>query len=128
MRFRRATGLGVLRAREFLTREPRDLWERILEAAEARPTGVYLRDPMESHPEFGPVISRVLEEVRVEAEQAHRVRVAELEETSPAFTVIFRYPRGLCHHIWRDAQERLRKEHGIEWRTPAEMNPGGVFD
>ena len=35
---------------------------------------------------------------------------------------------GGCHAIWARQQEILRKQYGITWRTPAELNPGCCFD
>lgn len=35
---------------------------------------------------------------------------------------------GGCHAVWARQQAILREEYGIEWRTPAEMNPGTIFD
>ena len=34
---------------------------------------------------------------------------------------------GTCHRYWARKKELLKKE-GIEWRTPAEMNPTIRFD
>lgn len=34
---------------------------------------------------------------------------------------------GTCHSIWF-MKKRLLKKRGIEWKTPAEMNPGVLFD
>ncbi len=41
------------------------------------------------------------------------------------------YPRnvfGVCHLFWKTKQQILLTKHGIEWRTPAEMNPDTIFD
>jgi len=37
------------------------------------------------------------------------------------------YRMGLCHRIWYRKKELL-KEHGIEWKSPSEMNPDTRFD
>ena len=34
---------------------------------------------------------------------------------------------GTCHRYWARKKELLAK-HGIEWKTPAEMNPMTRFD
>jgi len=34
---------------------------------------------------------------------------------------------GRCHIYWKKQKERL-KEYGIDWKTPAEMNPHTRFD
>ena len=35
---------------------------------------------------------------------------------------------GYCHQFWGRKKEILREEYGIDWKTPAEMNPGWLFD
>jgi len=35
---------------------------------------------------------------------------------------------GRCHGVWKKMKEILRTEHGIEWYSPAEMNPKVAFD
>ena len=35
---------------------------------------------------------------------------------------------GRCHAIWRKMKEILKTEHGIEWYSPAEMNPNVLLD
>ncbi|MES2706916.1 MAG: hypothetical protein V4726_09975 [Verrucomicrobiota bacterium] len=128
-----ATGLPVLRAREFirtsppelvkrilegehercfrlLNSVPRDLEERIQQASKEQATRTYLSDPMENDPETGPIIRRILEAVSREIE-AERGCVM-----------------GLCHVIWHTTRERLLREHSIVWYSPAQMNPGSIFD
>ena len=35
---------------------------------------------------------------------------------------------GMCHTYWRIKKQILRDDYGIDWCTPAEMNPGILFD
>jgi hypothetical protein len=35
---------------------------------------------------------------------------------------------GYCHEFWAAKKRILRRKYGIEWRSPAEMNPGTMFD
>lgn len=35
---------------------------------------------------------------------------------------------GYCHGIWEREQQILLEYYHIRWRTPAEMNPGVIFD
>lgn len=35
---------------------------------------------------------------------------------------------GTCHAIWRFQKKWLKKNHGIDWKSPAELNPGIRFD
>jgi hypothetical protein len=35
---------------------------------------------------------------------------------------------GWVHGYWRVKKRILKEKYGIEWQTPAEMNPKGAFD
>lgn len=35
---------------------------------------------------------------------------------------------GRCHFVWAEQQRLLKENHGIDWKTPAEMNPTIMFD
>ncbi len=35
---------------------------------------------------------------------------------------------GLCHVIWARKKQLLWELYGIDWKTPAEMNPTTIFD
>lgn len=35
---------------------------------------------------------------------------------------------GFCFHFWTEKSELLAEEYGIEWRSPAQMNPHVMFD
>ena len=39
-------------------------------------------------------------------------------------------PRGMgfCHAYWHTRAEVLRRDYGLEWRSPAVMNPRVLFD
>jgi hypothetical protein len=133
MAVRQATGMGVLKAREFaattdpallmrilhagklpcpdkLVSLPGELRERIFQAS-ADQNSLHLVDPIESDPVFGPVIQRTRDEFEAEV----------LDEEGGL-------ARGTCHLIWLRTKRRLSEEHGIEWYSPAEMNPGSIFD
>lgn len=134
MAVRKATGMGVLQAREFarttdrvllmrilhagrvpcpekLVSLPEELRERIFEASTKREDGHHLIDPIESDPVSGPVVQKVIEECHEEALAGHET-----------------WPRGICHLIWRRTKQRLSEEYGIEWYSPADMNPCSIFD
>jgi len=36
--------------------------------------------------------------------------------------------RGSCYVIWEAQQRMLREKHGIDWRSPTDMNPGIIWD
>ena len=35
---------------------------------------------------------------------------------------------GFCHRIWSTKKRILKEKYNIDWKTPAEMNPGVMFD
>ena len=35
---------------------------------------------------------------------------------------------GLCHLIWARKKQLLKEMYNIDWKTPAELNPGIHFD
>ena len=35
---------------------------------------------------------------------------------------------GYCHIYWEYKKEILKKDYGIEWKSPAELNPNIIFD
>lgn len=35
---------------------------------------------------------------------------------------------GSCHAFWPAKQRILLEQHGISWRTPAQMNPNVLYD
>ena len=35
---------------------------------------------------------------------------------------------GFCYVGWATIKKILLEEHGIDWKTPSEMNPGVLFD
>lgn len=139
MAFRAATGLTMSESKEFLARHPTDLIHRILSAAAAGVTlpdvnalaavapdlrdrifraaevperSSFLTDPLENDPEVGAIIRRILDETTAVVRR-------EMGGTRQL---------GSCHRIWRLTKERLLKDHGITWYSPAEMNPGSCFD
>lgn len=116
MAIRRATGLPVLEAKEFIRSSSPELIQRILDAHSARcAAGTQeareaLRDPIEDDAVAGAVVRKVLAEVERDVEAEYGTL------------------RMLCHLIWNNARRRLLEEHGIVWYSPAQMNPGSVFD
>ena len=99
---RKATGLGISDCRRFLLGLPVARRQRVLLAARTQ-VGT-LHDPIEDDPS----LSDVFGTVRREVEQRSDGKRA----------------RGR----WRLMQEILRERYGIDWMTPAEMNPGCAFD
>ncbi len=36
--------------------------------------------------------------------------------------------RGFCHPLWAEMKRILREKHGIDWKSPGDMNPEVLFD
>lgn len=36
--------------------------------------------------------------------------------------------RGYCHEYWRRKKQLLKEMYNIDWSSPAELNPGVLFD
>ena len=89
-----------------------ELRRRIFLAAEPPGGSHPLEDPVESDPHAGPTVRRVRDEVFAEVTREYGESL----------------PRGICHLIWSLTKKRLREQHGIIWFSPADMNPGAIFD
>lgn len=75
--------------------------------------GFPLTDPIEDTPEF----KRVIEQAKVEVvEKMVSEGVGEY------------MARGFGPVTWPYLKEHLKAKYGIDWRTPAEMNPEILFD
>lgn len=35
---------------------------------------------------------------------------------------------GYCHRLWGRQKQILKEKYGIDWRSPAEMNPDIMYD
>lgn len=66
-------------------------------------------DPIERDPEISPLI-----------DQADKVAQQELANEKQR--------KGFCHLYWRTKKRILKEQFGVDWKTPAEMNPGVLFD
>ena len=38
------------------------------------------------------------------------------------------YMLGMCHSIWHYKKQILKTEDGIDWHSPAELNPDAIYD
>ena len=118
--------MGWMASKQFLTGKSADLCERILDARVQKPESNILHDPIEDHPDFAETIAKIREAtetgVRAEITQSNATRRASGDQTFERD-----WPMGTCHLIWRRMKERLAEE-GIIWYSPAEMNPGHIFD
>ena len=94
-----------------MPKEDIKLWgERIVRAMEYQVEDEMdgFHDPLEDHPKFHHTIRQALA----------RAKIVDSSRGNWPY----------CHVIWKTAKEFLREEHGIVWFSPAEMNPGRIFD
>ena len=66
-----------------------------------------LRDPIELDPVFGKLVK---------------------EASARAEKTILDIEIGRCHQIWDEQARILKQEHGIDWYSPAQMNPWNMYD
>ncbi|MDB5313195.1 MAG: hypothetical protein JWO38_7397 [Gemmataceae bacterium] len=71
-------------------------------------------DPIEDDPDMKPIFAA--------AEQETEQQLAEVRKEWP------RGQLGYCHLRWGVKQRILKEKYGVEWRTPAQMNPRIAFD
>jgi hypothetical protein len=82
------------------TEKPEELW-------------VEKHDPIEDDPKIRPILEAVDLEIK-------RIIATDPPEV--------RHQLGYCHGVWGLKKSILRDRYGINWRTPAEMNPKIAFD
>jgi hypothetical protein len=129
MRYRRATGLPVMSAKRALqSLTPDEQLSMVIDTENAIRTGGIARDPLEDDSVIGPKIHAVLEMVTDRVIREYDEHIAEMRKKTPDVADFLANRRGICHLIWRDAKTQLLNEFGIDWKTPAELNPGSVFD
>lgn len=116
-------------SKEFLTTGDAELCIRILRAHEEQGKergNECLHDPLEQDPQFADVIA----EARASAE-ARLWEIMPAIDGRPAGPEDAASPElrslGNCHWVWMQMKEDLRSK-GLTWYSPAEMNPGSVFD
>jgi hypothetical protein len=137
MTMRKATGMPVHSAKEFLESQPPELIERVLNSAllfgriphlkafdgcdemlidrtfraiECADSDGRLIDPQHFDSKVGPIIDRILDEETSKLESEHGLGM------------------GSCHLIWNRSKKRLQTDFNINWYSPAELNLGICFD
>ncbi len=68
-------------------------------------------DPIEDDPVLGPLVAAA----RAEANES-------LADSS------WKGESGYCHLVWSVQKRILKERHGIDWKTPKEMNPSVRYD
>ncbi|MBD1812991.1 hypothetical protein NDA07_01485 [Microcoleus vaginatus DQ-U2] len=69
----------------------------------------FKHDPIEDDPKFKSII-----------EAAEREAEAELANEPEVL--------GYCHQFWSTKTRILKEKYGVDWKSPAEMNPDVLFD
>ena len=129
MRLRRATGLPVLAAKRLLlNHDAADRLAYVITTENQTPQSGMARDPQEEDETLGPIIHATLDAVTDRVIREYDEHIAKMRQDSPDVAHFLSNRRGICHRIWHDAKKQLINEHGIDWRTPAELNPSTIFD
>lgn len=68
-------------------------------------------DPKEEDPKYKDII----EQARIEAEDI-------ISKEYPDASL------GRCHAVWAEQKRILKEKHGIDWKTPKELNKHTCFD
>ena len=66
------------------------------------------RDPIESDPKYKEILSSIDKELE--------------EELGDSIFM------GYCHVLWAKKKQILKERYGIDWKSPAELNPTIEFD
>jgi hypothetical protein len=102
-----ATGCTMAEARMILEGLHPKLRKRVVLAVQTQDPEDGLKDPIEFDEIFGPLVKAA----EVKAEK--NINYNEM---------------GACHLIWEEQARILKEEHGIDWYSPAEMNPFTLYD
>lgn len=84
--------------------------EKMQPALKKRASGLYY-DPVEDDPRYADIFKKINDEVN-EALVEHPKKGS----------------MGFVHVIWATKKRVLKQKYGIEWRSPAELNPQVMFD
>lgn len=123
---RRRTGMPVLECKRYLEQLPPADYAKFMVAI-ATQHGQILHDPIEDDPAYASILDEVAREAEYLIDQQIQKRQRELRANGLEHMESMAR-RGVCHGIWHIMQRLLRERHGVEWRTPAQMNPGVCFD
>lgn len=128
--FHRVTGCPIVQGQLYLQNLSVEQRLKMIAALQvAHQSGASnLHDPLEDDPDLQPIFEEARLQARQEEALGHQSRMVELQNTSPKSADLLCSGRGLCHQQWLVMKRILLEKHGIEWMTPAEMNPFMIFD
>jgi len=125
MNLRKATGLSLAEAKRYAETAHHDLLQRILRAGEYQQCG-HLHDPIEDDLRHAAVIAAASRQAEIETDVEWQEKREELAATGHD-TLATTLKRGRARALW-SKKKQILAEHGLQWFSPAEMNPGTVFD
>ena len=65
----------------------------------------------------------------IEDDPAFKDRIAKADkEAEKAVKHVKKGQRGYCHAFWSAKYRILREKYGIEWKSPADLNPTTRYD
>ena len=130
MLFHKVTGYPVIKSKLYLEQLSCNQQKKVfkaLEVAEEKGKRI-LHDPLEDEPKLQEIFTLVRLQAIQETQDYHHKRIAELEKSSPAVANFMSKGRGLCHIEWQKMKQILKENYGIDWMSPAEINPGTIYD
>jgi len=79
-------------------------------------------DPLDSDPAYADIIRSI-------SEAATDLAIKDINEEFPYLNVTRDdLVMGLCHAVWRHKKRLLKELHGLDWSSPAELNPHILYD
>ena len=63
-----------------------------------------------------------------ERDQKFRLIIQWAEKEAEEGLKMPRTTWGYCHAFWPEKKRILKEKHGIDWKTPVELNPDVLFD
>jgi hypothetical protein len=124
------TGRPIMECKQYLSSISVTDRNRVLESLRAgKERGEsFFRDPIEFDPNVRPKFEEICKEAGEIVREWQQERVRRLQLESPELAKAASTGTGLCHRHWALVKQLMRERHGIEWRSPSDMNPGVLFD
>jgi hypothetical protein len=117
IRIHRITGVELYRCHGYLEHLSLAHLSKLFWASGQQP-GPMFHDPLEDDPQIAPIIKQVEAEAEVLAQQEFERLLAR-----HGLPTDLHPGMGRCHHVWGIMGTILRERHGIDWLSPARMNP-----
>lgn len=122
MRLQRLTRSSPLHCQWVLSGIPSSDQERYVKYHEKNRLDI-LYHPLEADPANAAIFEEVHRDAAALTEAYCQEQQREHEENGTYFSRM-----GMCHYHWGRMAELLRERYGLEWKSPAQMNPNSNFD